>query len=104
MNNEDRFVQFTVSPHPKLILRTEAHSLNLASARDLWYIGGGAFQKETFGFTGRPSSGQKRFADVFDLRAGYPFDAQRTFTFFVAHASGKAVVLSFYPRGPQANF
>ena len=104
MNNEDRFLQLTVTPHPKLILRTEAHSLNLASARDLWYIGGGAFQKETFGFTGRPSSGQKRFADVFDLSADYQFDAQTTFTFYAAHASGKAVIRSIYPGGPQANF
>jgi len=48
MNNEDGFAQLTVTPYRKLILRTEAHSLNLANARDLWYIGGGAFQKETF--------------------------------------------------------
>ena len=104
MNNEDRFVQFTVSPHPKLILRTEAHSLDLASARDLWYIGGGAFQKETFGFTGRPSGGQRRFGDVFDLSADYQLDAQTMFTFYVAHASGKAVIRSIYPSGPSANF
>src|SRR6266516_686716 len=49
MNNEDTFVQFTVTPHRKLTLRSEAHSLNLANASDLWYVGGGAFQKQTFG-------------------------------------------------------
>src|SRR5207244_13433345 len=48
MNNEDAFAQLTLTPYRKLILRTEAHSLNLANAKDLWYIGGGAFQKETF--------------------------------------------------------
>ena len=104
MNNEDGFAQLTVTPYRKLILRTEAHSLNLASAKDLWYIGGGAFQEETFGFTGRPSGGAKRFADVFDLSADYQFDAQTTFTFYVAHASGKAVIRSIYPGGPNANF
>ncbi len=104
MNNEDRFAQFTVSPHRKLTLRTEAHWLDLASARDLWYIGGGAFQKETFGFTGRPSGGQKRFADVIDLGADYQLDTQTTFTLYVAHASGKAVIRSIYPGGPSANF
>ena len=104
MNNEDGFAQLTVTPHRKLILRTEAHLVNLVSARDLWYIGGGAFQKQTFGYTGRPSGGQKRFADVFDLSADYQFDAQTTFTFYVAHASGKAVIRSIYPGGPKANF
>ena len=92
MNNEDTFAQLTVIPHPKLTLRSEAHSLNLTNAADLWYVGGGAFQKQTFGYTGRPSGGQKRFMAVFDLSADYQFDAQTTFTLYIAHASGKGVV------------
>ena len=67
MNNEDVFGQLTFNPHPKWTIRSEAHSLNLVSAQDLWYIGGGAFQKQTFGYTGRPSGGQKGFADIFDV-------------------------------------
>src|SRR6266540_2067683 len=69
MNNEDTFVQLSVTPHRKLTLRSEAHSLNLANASDLWYVGGGAFQKQTFGYTGRPSAGEKGFATVFDVSA-----------------------------------
>ena len=104
MNNEDAFVQLTISPHRKLTLRSEAHSLNLANANDLWYSGGGAFQKETFGYTGRPSGGRKGFATILDVSADYQFDAQTAFTFYVAHASGRAVIRNIYPDGPNANF
>jgi len=104
MNNEDAFAQLTVIPDRKLTLRSEAHSLNLANANDLWYIGGGAFQKETFGYTGRPSGGHKGFATIVDLSADYQFDAQTTFTFYVAHASGKSVIRNIYPDGSNANF
>jgi hypothetical protein len=104
MNNEDAFGQFTITPHRKLTFRSEGHSLNLATAKDLWYNGGGAFQKETFGYTGRPSGGHAGFATIFDLSADYQFDAQTAFTFYVAHASGKAVIRNIYPNGPNAHF
>jgi hypothetical protein len=103
MNNEDGFVQFTVTPHPKWQLRSEAHWLNLASAKDLWYIGGGAFQKQTFGFTGRPSGGQKRFATVVDLSADYMLNSQTTLTLYAAHAAGKDVIRYLFPQGHNAN-
>jgi hypothetical protein len=104
MNNVDTFAQLTIIPHPKLALRSEAHSLDLANAADLWYSGGGAFQKQTFGYTGRPSGGQKGFASIFDLSADYQFDARTTFTFYVAHAAGRNVIRNIYPSGPNANF
>ena len=78
--------------------------LDLASAADLWYSGGGAFQEQTFGYTGRPSSGQKSFMAVFDFSGDYQFDPQTTFTLYVAHASGRAVVQHIFPGGPKANF
>jgi len=102
MNNEDGFAELTLSPHRHWTLRTEAHSLNLASRRDLWYVGGGAFQKQTFGYTGRPSGGQKRFANVFDFSADYQLDSQTTLTFYIARANGKAVVRNVFPEGQNA--
>ena len=104
MNNEDAFAQLTIIPHRKLTLRSEVHSLNLVNANDLWYIGGGALQKETFGYMGRPSGGQRRFATIVDLSADYQFDAQTTLTFYVSHASGKSVIRNIYPDGSNANF
>src|SRR5216117_440486 len=49
MNNEDGFAQLTFNPFPRLTLRNESHWLNLTSPKDLWYVGGGAFQNESFG-------------------------------------------------------
>ena len=102
MNNEDVFAQLTFNPQRNWTLRSEAHRLNLAGGRDLWYIGGGAFQKETFGYTGRPSGGQKRFADVFDLSADYQLDSQTTLTFYFAGARGKSVIRTIFPDGQNA--
>jgi hypothetical protein len=104
MNSKDAFAQLTVSPDRKWTFRSEAHSLNLAAAQDLWYVGGGAFQSASFGYTGRPSGGKDRFAVVFDLSADYQVNPETTLTFYVAHASGKAVVRNVYPRDPNANF
>ncbi len=103
MNNEDGFAQFTLNPNRKLTVRSEAHWLNLASAKDLWYVGGGAFQKQSFGFTGRPSGGEKHFAVVLDLSADYQLDSQTTLTFYAARAGGKAVVGNLFPDGRNAN-
>ena len=103
MNNEDAFAQLTLSPNRKLTVRSEAHSLNLTNANDLWYVGGGAFQKQSFGYTGRPSGGQRRFAVVLDLSADYQLDSQTMLTFYAAHARGKAVVRNLFPDGRNAN-
>ena len=103
MNNENAFAQVTLSPHRKLAVRGEAYSLNLASAKDLWYIGGGAFQKQSFGYTGRPSGGRKRFAGVLDLSADYQLNSQTTLTLYAAHAGGKDVVRNLFPDGQNAN-
>ncbi len=104
MNNEDFFAQLTLTPNNKISIRGEAHSLNLASAEDLWYAGGGAFQKESFGYTGRPSGGRKHFAAVFDASVDYQVDSQTTLTFYVAAARGKDVVRNVFPEGPHAHF
>lgn len=41
---------------------------------------------------------------MYDFSADYRLNAQTTFTFYVAHASGKAVVRNIFPGGPNANF
>jgi hypothetical protein len=103
INNEDALAQLTFNPLPKLTARSEAHWLKLTRGEDVWYVGGGAFQKQTFGYTGRPSGGQKPFATVLDLSADYQLDSQTTLTFYAARAYGKAVVRSLFPEGHNAN-
>jgi hypothetical protein len=103
MNNEDAFAQFTFNPHANLSVRSEPHWLNLTNAQDLWYVGGGAFQKQSFGYTGRPSGGQRKFANIVDLSVDFQLNSQTTVTVYAAHAEGKAVVRNLFPDGHNAN-
>ena len=80
------------------MLRSEVHTLRLASAADLWYLGGGAFQPHTFGYTGRPSNGRRSLAKVWDISADYQFTLSFSATLYYAHACGKGVITSIYPN------
>jgi Alginate export len=98
MNNEDFYGTLNVHPGRKLMLRSEAHALRLATATDLWYLGGGAFQPQTFGYTGRASNGSRSLASVWDLSADYQITPSFSATLYYAHAWGKGVVANIYPN------
>ena len=99
MNNDDIFGQFMLQPHQKLSLRAEVHSLRLASRNDLWYLGGGAFQPWTFGYIGRPSSGGRGLATLFDVSADCNVGAGFSLSGYYGVARGKSVVAGVYPEG-----
>jgi hypothetical protein len=101
MNNEDAYLTVSAQPVKQLSLSTEAHTLRLASATDLWYSGGGAFQPTTFGYQGRPSNAHRALANVWDFNADYRFCSSFTATVYYGHAWGKDVISAIYPR--QAN-
>jgi hypothetical protein len=101
MNNEDAYATLNLKPWSKLGLRSEAHSLRLANAADLWYSGGGAFQPKTFGYTGRPSGGKQSLANVWDLSADYQVNRHFSTTIYYGHAWGKSVIEHVYPRNPN---
>ncbi|HEX3820725.1 MAG TPA: alginate export family protein [Candidatus Sulfotelmatobacter sp.] len=98
MNNEDWYGTLNLKPVSKLALRSEAHALRLASASDLWYSGGGAFQPSTFGYTGRPSNGNRGLANVWDASADYQFTPMFGTTLYYGHAWGKGVISPIYPK------
>ena len=98
MNNEDAYITLNLQPVSKLKLRSEAHAMRLASASDLWYSGGGAFQPKTFGYTGRPSNGHQGLANVWDLGAQYQITRSFSISPYYGHAWGKAVIQAIYPR------
>jgi hypothetical protein len=99
MNNEDAYATLTLRPAPKLALRSELHGLRLAEAADLWYLGGGAFQQGTFGYTGRPSNGSQNFSTVWDLSGDYQLTRFLSATLYYAHASGRGAIARIYPKG-----
>lgn len=107
MNNEDVFVQLRLKPHAKLALRTDLRHLRLSNERDLWYLGGGAFQRNTFGFVGRPSNGSKNMGWYHDASADVNVTSKTTFTFFLGVSRGNRVQSAIYPQGgnnPFAHF
>jgi Alginate export len=98
MNNEDFYGTLNLRPASKLLLRTEGHALRLASASDLWYLGGGAFQSQSFGYQGRPSNGNRGLANVWDLSADYQVTRSFSTTLYYGHAWGKSVIARIYPK------
>ena len=98
MNNEDAYATLNLKPSSRLGLRSEVHALRLASASDLWYSGGGAFQPSTFGFTGRPSNGNRGLGNVWDGSADYQFTRSFAATLYYGHDWGKGVISSIYPK------
>jgi hypothetical protein len=97
-NNQDFYASVVLRPHAKLSLRSEIHSLRLDQAADLWYLGGGAFQPQTFGYAGRPSGGNRSLANVWDLSADYQVTREFGISLYYAHAWGKGVIANIYPR------
>ncbi len=103
-NSNDGFLQLMDSPSKKLELRSDLHFLRLASATDLWYQGGGAYDKNVFGFTGRPANLHNSFASVVDISSDYALTPTLNLNLYYAHAITKQVVASNFPTGPTANF
>lgn len=103
MNNTDDFAQLWIRPHPRVTFRSEFHNLRLSDSHDLWYLGGGAFQQGTFGYTGRPSSNRRALANVIDLSADYKISKDWSVTAYAAHAQGQSVITRLFPAHNNAN-
>jgi hypothetical protein len=99
MNNQDIFGTLMLRPHPLLAVKGEIHDLQLSSSQDLWYQGGGAFQPWSFGYIGRPSSGMKSLARLYDVSIDYTVNARLTLSGYFGHARGGSVIRAIYPSG-----
>lgn len=107
MNTQDAYAQLKLRPHARLSMRADVHHLRLSNRNDLWYAGGGAFQEETFGYTGRPSDGRRGLGTLFDLSADVTVTPTTTLTFYGAGVRGGSVQSAIYPAGganPTARF
>jgi alginate export protein len=56
MNNEDFYGTLSLRPSAKLLLHSEVHTLRLASAADLWYLGGARFSPGFLDTRGGPAA------------------------------------------------
>ena len=104
MNNKDGFVQVIDRPTKRIDVRADIHWLQLASRQDIWYMSGGAFDNNVFGYVGRPSNGHSSLATVVDFTSSWQASSNLTVSLSYAHASGKSTVASIYPAGRNAEF
>lgn len=96
MNNRDAFGEMILRPSKSVTIRADAHHLSLASANDLWYSGGGAFQPWTFGYQGRPSNGHTDLANLYDSSLDYTFNHAASVGFYYGYAQGGDVIKAIY--------
>ena len=99
MNSTEEFVQLIDKPYKTWDLRGDLHWLDLTSGKDLWYLGGGAFDNKVFGFTGRPANGHTSFASVADISSDWQATRNVAFNAYYGHGWGKSVVGAIYPTG-----
>jgi hypothetical protein len=104
VNNEDFFGMLTLRPHKAVTLRSEFHALRLTNAKDLWYLGGGAFQPWTFGYVGRNTSGARSLANQWDVSADWNVNAHWNLNAYAGYADGKAAMHAIYPHGTSGKF
>jgi hypothetical protein len=97
MNSTDTFVQAIDKPAKRLELRSDLHWLDLTSSKDLWYLGGGAFDNKVFGFTGRPANDHSSFASVADISSDWQTTDHLAVNLYYGHGWGKSVVKAIYP-------
>jgi hypothetical protein len=73
----------------------------------LWYVGGGAFQTQTFGYIGRPANARRGLGTLFDVSVDYDLTSLTKLTFYVGGVRGGGVPAAIYPAGgsnPTARF
>lgn len=104
MNSTDEFVQIVDRPAKNLELRSDLHGLQLTSGRDLWYLGGGAYDNKVFGFTGRPSNGHTSLATLADISSDWRATPHFNLGLYYGYGWGKSVVRAIYPTGRNIQF
>ena len=104
MNLTDAFGELILRSAKGVTIRADGHALRLADRSDLWYVGGGAFQPATFGYTGRPSNGQSALATLYDASADYTVNAHLSIGAYYGVASGGGVTQAIFPNGAKAHF
>ena len=104
VNSSDQFIQVIDNPSKKLELRTDLHFLQLTSATDLWYQGGGAYDNKVFGYVGRTAAGHSSFASVYDISSDYALTPSLALNCYFAHSFGKSVIAADFPQGHAATY
>ncbi len=104
MNNRDLFASLLLRPAKATSIRTEIHRLSLTQGADLWYAGGGAYNKTVFGYQGRPSGGKKNLATLIDIGADRGFGPLMNIGAYVGTVLANDVVKNVHPTAGDGRF
>ena len=104
MNDRDLFSSLILRPANGTSVRTEVHQLSLTESNDLWYAGGGAYNKSVFGYQGRPSGGKRNLATLADVGADRAFGPLLNVGAYFGMVFGGDVVKNLHPDGPDGKF
>lgn len=96
MNVEELFATLELRPHATVAVRGGAHALRLREGADLWYLGGGAFDRGSFGYAGRPALGARGLGRMLELSVEWRPTPRIQVELFTAHASGGPVMARTY--------
>lgn len=96
-NTTEVFATAALRPHRLAMVRAGARRVRLSESADLWYLGGGAFEDETFGYTGRPSGGARGLSTILDLSVTVTPARWLTLEAFGALALEDDVIRGTYP-------
>jgi hypothetical protein len=104
MNSTDEFVEVNDKPIKPLAVRADLRWIQLTSAHDLWYSGGGAFDNKVFGYTGRPANNAMSLASLADVSADWQVTKAVALNFYYAYAKGKTVAAAIYPTNRNMQY
>jgi hypothetical protein len=104
MNDRDLFSSLILRPAKGTSIRAEAHKLTLTEPNDLWYAGGGAYNRTVFGYQGRPSGGKRNLATLADVGADRAFGPLLNVGAYFGMVFGGDVVRSLHPDGADGKF
>lgn len=97
-NTTDAYAILTLRPASRFTMRGEAHAIRLSRGEDLWYQGGGAYQRRSFGWVGRPTGGEQDLAHLLDVSAELRFTPDFILTGYLAKARAGRAMRVAYPQ------
>ena len=103
MNSADSFGELMLRPARSVTIRTDIHAVRLATASDLWYQGGGAYQGTTFGYGGQPVS-SRHLATLVDGSADVAVTPRVSVTGYYGYAAGGSASSAVYRASNHAAF
>jgi len=101
MNLEEASVSLTLRPGTRTTVRGDLRELRLANDSDGWYLGGGAFADNDFGYAMRPSHGSRSLATLMDLSVDVRLHPRWMLGAYAGRADAERVITGTYATSPN---